>query len=220
MIGRFISNLGSVLANTLLILLILVFFLLETLYFPKKLRSILKDPERSLEKFRGFIKDLQKYLAIKTIVSATDGLIIGVGLTIVGVDYAVLWGLLAFLFNFVPNIGSIIAAIPPILVAFIQLGLMEAVAVTLIFGGINLIVGNLIEPRVMGQGVGLSTLIVFVSLVFWGWVFGPIGILLSVPLTMTVKLALASSEGTKWLAVLMGPDMTDKQLNHAERVEV
>ncbi len=220
MVGGVLSSLGSVLANAFLILLTVVFILLEASSFPRKLRAIFKNPDKSLAQFDEFIESVQKYMALKTLISAATGVAISVGLMIIGVDYAFLWGLLAFFFNYVPNIGSIIAAVPPVLLAFIQLGTREAIAAAILFLAVNLIVGNVIEPRVMGKGVGLSTLVVFISLVFWGWVLGPVGMLLSVPLTMTVKIALGSSESTKWLAVLLDSDASEEQLAEIEPVEV
>ena len=126
-------------------------------------------------------------------------------LWVLGVDFPILWGLLAFLLNYVPTIGSIIAAIPPLLLALIQISPAAAGAVGAGFVVINLIMGNAIEPRFMGKGLGLSTLVVFLSLVVWGWVLGPVGMLLSVPLTMTVKIALEANPNTQWLAHLLGP---------------
>jgi predicted PurR-regulated permease PerM len=119
----------------------------------------------------------------------------------------VLWGLVAFLFNFVPNIGSIIAAVPALLLALVQLGPGPALAAGAGYLVVNIVMGNVVEPRFMGRGVGLSTLVVFLSLVFWGWVLGPVGMLLSVPLTMVVKLALEANPETRWIAVLIGPDV-------------
>ena len=125
----------------------------------------------------------------------------------IGVDFPLLWGMLAFLFNYVPAIGSIIAAVPAVLMALVQLGLGDAGSTALGFLTINVLFGNIIEPRLMGYGVGISPLVVFVGLVFWGWVLGPVGMFLSVPLTMTVKIALESSNETRWIAILLGPDI-------------
>jgi len=116
----------------------------------------------------------------------------------------VLWGLLAFMLNYVPNIGSIIAAVPAVLFALVQLGVGGALATTAVFAVVNVVIGSLLEPRFLGRGLGLSTLVVFISLVFWGWVLGPVGMFLSVPLTMTVKIALGANEGTRWVAVFLG----------------
>jgi predicted PurR-regulated permease PerM len=124
-------------------------------------------------------------------------------LAIIGVDFPILWGLLAFLLNYIPSIGSIIAAIPAVLLALIQLGIGEALFAGLGYLVVNFVMGNIIEPRFMGSSLGISTLVVFLSLVFWGWVFGPIGMLLSVPLTMSIKIALDSKENTLWLSTLL-----------------
>ena len=122
---------------------------------------------------------------------------------ILGVDFAILWGLVAFLLNYVPIIGSIIAAIPAILLALIQLGVAPALLTCLGYVVVNVIFGSILEPRFMGRGLGLSTLVVFLSLVFWGWILGPVGMILSVPLTMIVKIALESSDDTHWIAVML-----------------
>ena len=124
---------------------------------------------------------------------------------IIGVDFPALWGLLAFLLNYVPTIGSLIAAAPPVLLALVQLGAWHAAAVAAVFAVTNVGFGNVVEPRFMGRGLGLSTLVVFLSLVFWGFLLGPVGMLLSVPLTMTAKIALEANPGTTWLALLLGP---------------
>ena len=160
--------------------------------------------------FGKFLDSVNSYMAIKGWVSLATGLIIAIWLTILDVDYPLLWGLLAFLFNFVPNIGSIIAAIPAVLLALVQFGPGAAMAAGAGYVAVNIIMGNVIEPRFMGKGVGLSTLVVFISLVFWGWVLGPVGMLLSVPLTMIVKLALEARQDTRWIAVLLGPDIEPK----------
>ena len=133
-------------------------------------------------------------------------------LMVIGVDYPVMWGMVAFALNFVPNVGSIIAAVPPVLLAVVQLGAASGLAVAACYLAINIVMGNVIEPRYMGKGLGLSTLVVFLSLLFWGWVLGPIGMLLSVVLTMKLKIMLDSNEDTRWLAVLLGPNPTEEEI--------
>jgi len=165
---------------------------------------VLDDPDDALARFGKVTGSIKRYLAIKTMTSLLTGAVIGISLAFLGVENAVLWGLLAFMLNYVPNIGSIIAAVPSVLFALVQLGVGGALATAAVFAVVNVIIGSVLEPRLMGRGLGLSTLVVFVSLVFWGWVLGPVGMFLSVPLTMTIKIALEAREGTRWIAVMLG----------------
>ncbi len=205
--GQMLSGLGGVLTNAFLILLTVVFILLEAASLPHKLQVALKRPEISLARLQEVMDDINRYMVIKTSTSLLTGVGIWLWLLAVGVDFPVLWGTLAFLLNFVPNIGSIIAAVPAVLLAVVQLDLPSAVWVAVGYLVINFLIGTVLEPRFMGRGLGLSTLVVFISLVFWGWVLGPVGMFLSVPLTMTLKIALDSTPHTRAAAVLLGPDV-------------
>lgn len=205
LVGTLLAGFGGMLTNAFLILLTVVFILLEAAGFPAKMRQAFGNDEVSGAYFHSFSNSLNHYLKIKTWVSLGTGAAAGLFCWALGVDYPLLWGLLAFLFNYVPNIGSIMAAVPPVLLGYVQFGGLRAL---LLAGGylvINTVCGNVIEPRYLGRGLGLSSLVVFASLVVWGWVLGPVGMLLSVPLTMTAKLALEAGEETRWLAVLLGP---------------
>lgn len=206
MVGTMLSGLSNALSNGFLILLTVVFILAEASSFPKKLRDVLADPDSSLPYFDRFADNMNRYIGIKTTISVITGLIVTVFLAILGIDFPILWGMLAFLLNYIPTIGSIIAAVPAVLLAIIQLGVGEAAVAAAGFFATNLIMGNAVEPRFMGKGLGLSTLVVFLSLVFWGWMLGPVGMLLSVPLTMTAKIALEANPGTAWIAHLLGPE--------------
>lgn len=204
MVAKVFSGLGGVLTNTFLILFSVIFILLEASDFPDKVKRALGSKTLALDHFQSFSDSVQRYLLIKTLVSMGTGFVAGTALALMGVDYAILWAVVAFLLNFIPNIGSIIAAVPPMLIALIQLGPMSSLLVAGLYVATNMIFGNVIEPRYMGRSLGLSTLVVFVSLVFWGWIFGPVGMLLSIPLTMMVKIGLENSDRNRWLAVLLG----------------
>jgi predicted PurR-regulated permease PerM len=195
------AGFGKVLTNSFLILLTVIFILLEVDNFSSKVAAM-SGKESRLS--RDFVDKLNSYMSIKSWMSAATGALVTVWLWILGVDNAELWGVLAFMFNYVPNIGSIIAAVPAVLLALVQLGVGSALLVAGGYVVINIMIGSVLEPRFMGRGLGLSTLVVFLSLIFWGWVLGPVGMLLSVPLTITVKLALDSKPETRWLAILLG----------------
>ena len=205
MAGNTLRGLSGALSNGFLILLTVIFILSEASSFPRKLGDVLKNPGRDLPHFELFAVNVNRYMAIKTTVSAATGIIIGTYLAVLGVDFPLLWGLLAFLLNYVPTIGSIIASVPAVILALVQLGPGYALLTVGGFVVTNVVMGNAVEPRFMGRGLGLSTLVVFLSLVFWGWMLGPVGMLLSVPLTMTAKIALEANPSTEWLAHLLGP---------------
>ena len=195
-----IAQIGSVLAQSLLILIVVAFMLVEASRVYTKCHE---QGNKKLETALSFIHKVNQYMAIKAIVSLFTGLCVTIFLSLVGIHYPVLWGLLAFVLNFVPNIGSIMAAIPVILLAIIQYGIYMGLIVFLAYLAVNFIFGNVIEPRYLGKQLGLSPLVVILSLIFWGWIFGPIGMLLAVPLTIVVKFALESVESTKWIAMMM-----------------
>jgi len=204
MAANTLKKLSSVLTNFFLISLTVIFILLEASSFKHKIVLAFNNSEQSLENFENFMKSVNRYLAIKTIFSLITGVIISIGLVILGVNHPLLWGLVAFLLNFIPNIGSIIAAIPAVLLALIQLGPMSAGICAGLYLTVNMVIGSFLEPKFMGQGLVLSTLVVFISLVFWGSILGPVGMLLSIPLTMIVKIALETNEDTRWIAILLG----------------
>lgn len=206
-IGNVIGGIGAMLSKALLIFVTTAFIIFETSTFPEKLEKFhLAEPKG--EKSRRpnvFITQIKRYLAIKTATSFLTALIVTIGLLAVGVDYPYLWGLIAFFLNFIPSIGAILAGVPVILLTLIQFGPWTALWVGVGYTVVNISIGNFVEPNYMGKELGLSPLVVFLSLVFWGWLLGPIGMLLSVPLTMTAKIACDSRKETKWIGVLLGP---------------
>ncbi|MCK5395569.1 MAG: AI-2E family transporter [Gammaproteobacteria bacterium] len=210
LVSSILKGFGNVLTNSFLILITVVFILMEAADITQKLLVLYGDDSSQQspdEKTfaQVFVEKLRDYMSMKTIISMITGIVISIALWLIGVDYPVLWGVLAFMLNFVPNIGSIIAAVPAVLLTIVQLGPMPALLVAAVYVAVNVIIGSVVEPKYMGKELGLSTLVVFVSLVFWGWVLGPVGMLLSVPLTITVKLALDSKSETQWLGHLLGP---------------
>jgi predicted PurR-regulated permease PerM len=198
-LGRGLTAVLSTVSNTFVVALILVFMLLEAAGLPVKMENANVDFGRLAKAAR----EVQKYLGIKTAVSAATGLLIGAWVAILGLDFALTWGFLAFLLNFIPSIGSIIAAVPAVLLALVQLGLVKATLVAAGFLAVNVVLGNIVEPQLMGRTLGMSTLVIFLSLVFWGWLWGPIGMFLSVPLTMILKIGMENSRDLKPIAIML-----------------
>jgi predicted PurR-regulated permease PerM len=202
-VGSTLASFGNVMTNSVLILITVIFILAENTSFGDKLR-LARGDKSSQAWLAELSSSIHSYLAIKAGISAVTGILIYIWLTVLGVDYAVLWGLIAFLLNFVPTVGSFIAAVPAVLLALVQLGVGSAGLTLLGFVVVNFLMGSAIEPRWMGKGLNLSPLVVFVSLVFWGWILGPVGMLLSIPLTIIVKIALAANKDTRWISVMLG----------------
>jgi predicted PurR-regulated permease PerM len=209
-----LNGLRDVLTNAFLIIFTMIFILLEASTAKTKFEAAFGKSADSLENVRDFMQNLGRYLGIKTLVSLATGACAGVLTWSLGLDFPLLWAMLAFLLNYVPTIGSIIAAVPAVLLALIQIGPGAASAIAVGFVAINLVFGNFLEPRLMGYGVGISPLVVFVGLIAWGWIFGPVGMLLSVPLTMTLKMALENDDRTRWIAILLG---SERDANYALR---
>lgn len=202
-----LGELGNLLVQSVVVALLVVFMLFETLNFRDKVSRALANPAPSLRRFGEFSLTLKRYLAVKTMISLVTGVLVWLACVLVGVDFPLLWAVLAFALNFIPNIGSAIAAVPPVLLMLVAQdgGLWSAMLLASAYLVINFVLGNLVEPRVMGRALGLSTFVAFLSLVVWGWVFGAVGMLLSVVLTMTLKIALDSHPDTRWIAHLLGP---------------
>ncbi len=190
----------------MLILFTVLFILVESTTIPSKLRSFLKNPDDTLLNLSGFMDGVTQYLVIKGLMSLITGALITIYLLMLDINFALLWGALAFFMNFIPYIGSIIAAVPVVILALLDAGPGTAAAVGVGFLAANMIVGNVLEPRFTGQGLGLSTLVVFASLVFWGWVFGPVGMFLSTPLTMLMKIALENDPRSRWISILLSSE--------------
>jgi predicted PurR-regulated permease PerM len=204
--GGILSSLANIVSTSLLVVLTAIFMLSEAAGLPAKLRAAFGGRQGRPVEFSGVVTQVHRYLVIKTAVSLGTGLMLGLWVWILGIDFPVLWGLLAFLLNYIPNIGSILAALPPVVLSILQPDGSFGLALAVIVGylTVNIVVGSIVEPALMGERLGLSTLVVFLSLVFWGWVWGIVGMLLSVPLTMMAKILLQNSDELRWIAILMG----------------
>jgi len=202
-LGTVASTLGDVLMTTFIIVIVAIFILLEGSALPDKIRRVDGLSFETWTRLRQIVGDVRRYMFLKTVMSLLTGALIALWLLAFGIEFPLLLGVLAFALNYIPNIGSIVAAVPGILLAFIEFGFGTAALTTVAYIVINIGISNGIEPRYLGNGLGLSPLAVILSVLFWGWVLGAMGMLLAVPLTMTVKIALESSDDTRWIAVLM-----------------
>lgn len=206
MVSSMFSGLHEFLVACSVVFFVLLFILVELPTFPGKLRRSLGWRSSRFVAARQVMREMQRYLVVKTWLSAAMGLFCGVFCWAVGVDYPVLWGLLTFLLNYIPVFGALVATIAPAGMALIDggLGLALLVGAGLLF--IHNLIGNIVEPAVLGRAIHLSPLVVVLSLVVWGWLLGPVGALLSVPLTAVVKFLFSISDDLCWVALLLGPD--------------
>ena len=198
-------SISSVLALFMLILLYVVFVLAESTKLPNKVRVALGPRAAALSAGTDVLTHVQRYLVLKSLISLATGSLVSVSAAWLGVDFALFWGLLAFLLNYIPTIGSFVAAVPGIMVALLQLGPGPAFVFAMAYLVINTIIGSIIDPIVTGQQLRLAPIVVLVSLVFWGWTWGPIGAFLSVPLTITLRMVMERVPALQPYAALMGP---------------
>ncbi|ROP62041.1 AI-2 transport protein TqsA [Enterobacter sp. BIGb0383] len=203
LVSTLLSQLSSAMSSIFLLLLTVVFMLLEVPQLPAKLQQLMARPTEGMGAIQRALDSVSRYLVLKTAISLVTGVIIWGMLVLLEVRFAFIWGLLAFALNYIPNIGSVLAAIPPIAQVLVFGGLYDALVVLTGYLLINLIFGNILDPRLMGRGLGLSTLVVFLSLIFWGWLLGLVGMLLSVPLTIIAKIALEQTQGGQSIAILL-----------------
>jgi len=200
-----LQSMSSLLTNGFVILLTVVFMLLESNNFVTKVTHINSSNDSStITHIETILNQIKEYMVLKALISLLTGFIIWIGLSIIGTEYTFLWATLAFMLNFIPNIGSIIAAVPAVLLTLIGIDAFSALMVVLLYTSVNITIGSIVEPKVMGDGLGLSTLVVFLSLLFWGWLLGIVGMLLSIPLTIMAKIILNANEDTKWIAIMLG----------------
>ena len=211
-------NIGTILSYVLgavtqlfsygfVILFYVIFMLVEATAFQNKIKAAFKNNDSAYGYFAEVMDSLQYYLVIKTQINAITGAGIGVALWLIGLDFAILWGFTAFLLNYIPNFGSIIAAIPAVMLAFVQFGIgWQFWLVLSIYVAVNILVGYVIEPKMMGSGLGLSALVVLIAVIFWGWILGPIGLIVSVPITVALKIFMRSYPGSHWISVMLGSE--------------
>ena len=205
MVKGTLASLIGVLRDGVFVVVMVGFLLAEAAGLPAKIKLAFRIDDATLGPWRRVLDDMTGYLVVKTKTSLLTAVLVTIGMWLLGVQYPIALGLLAFILNFVPVIGSIIAAVPAVLLALIASGPAFAVVVAAVYGTVNMSIGSILEPRMMGERLGLSALVVFLSLVFWGFLLGPVGMFLSVPLTMLAKILLNNADDLRWLAIMLGP---------------
>jgi predicted PurR-regulated permease PerM len=206
------TQLSGAMASIVLLVMTVVFMLFEVRHVPYKMRFALHNPQIHIAGLHRALKGVTHYLALKTLLSLWTGAIVWLGLALLGVQFALMWGVLAFLLNYVPNIGAVLSAGPPMIQAFLFNGFYECMMVGGLFLVVHMVLGNIVEPRMMGHRLGMSTMVVFLSLLIWGWLLGPVGMLLSVPLTSVCKIWMETTTGGSKLAILLGPGRPKSRL--------
>jgi predicted PurR-regulated permease PerM len=192
--------------STAVIILVIVFFVLvESVSMRQTLSGLLANPESTLIRMQGIVHEVRGYLVVKVMTSLAEAIIVFIFLSVLRVDLALLLATLMFILHFIPNVGAVLAAIPGIFVALVDRGVGVAIAVTIGYAASAMLIGNFVEPRMLARRMGLSPLVVFVSMLFWGFLWGPAGAVLSVPLMMVAKIVLVNDPEWSWIARLLGP---------------
>lgn len=202
LVGRVVGFFGTF----LVVLILTVFMLLESHMFGQRLEAVCQARGPNIARLLTATKDIQRYLAIKTAISLVTGVLAGLLCWAAGLDFYVLWGILAFALNYIPVIGSIIAGVPPTLLALIISGVPNALVVASGYILIKVTIGDFIEPMLVGRRFGISTLVIMIAVMFWGWVWGPLGMLMAVPVTMLLKVVLEGSDEFRWISVAISAE--------------
>lgn len=214
-LGSTFGAVSTIFVGLVMILLIMMFILMEAHGTHTRLHAVKLSGGPDFSGLMRSADDIQKYLGVKTLISGLTGLLAGVLCWFFGLQYPLLWAILAFVFNFIPAVGSTAASVPAIAEALVQHGPMHAVVVAVGYGGINFCLDNFVQPHLLGNRFGISPLVVILSVIFWGWLWGPLGMFLAVPLTMVIKVILDNTQEFRWLSVAMAK----KKVRHGE-VEV
>jgi predicted PurR-regulated permease PerM len=204
-ITSLLGSLVGVASDLVFIVLLLLFMVVDANWFPGRLGSIPPDKSRMVAAFSSFARGTRRYLVVSTIFGGIVAVIDSGVLWLIGVPVPLLWGLLAFITNYIPNIGFIIGLVPPAVLGLLEGGWGMMIAVIVAYCVINFVIQSVIQPRFVGDAVGLSISLTFLSVVFWAWVIGPLGALLSIPLTLLMKAVLVDADpNNSWLKPLLG----------------
>ena len=203
MLGSTFGTLASIFAGMVMMLILMMFVLMEAPGTKSRMMAVRVGGGPDFSGLMRSASDIQKYLGVKTLISALTGFLAGFWCYIFGLNYPLLWAILAFLFNYIPAVGSTVASIPAIIEALVQHGTGAAVGIAIGYGGINFCLDNFVQPTLLGRRFGISSLVIVLSVIFWGWLWGPLGMFLAVPLTMVIKVLLDNSDEFRWISIAM-----------------
>ncbi|NTV00096.1 MAG: AI-2E family transporter [Methanoregulaceae archaeon] len=202
----FAGGLLDIVVITLVVILTTAFLILEARGFSTKIRNIIGEYRPGdIDRFTLLARRNVDYIIIRTAVNLVMGIGTAILLALIGVEYAIFWGFLAFLLGFIPYVGFWLAVLPPTFLAWFQIGPLAAIAVVAGCGVINLLVEYVLFPNIAGRSLSLSPAVVFISLIVWGWILGGIGVLIAVPLTLAVQMVCELFDETRWIGTLLGP---------------
>lgn len=216
-LGRTLSQVATLLSRTVLVLLLVAFLLFDAVDLPERMKGALGRTSADVSRLSRIAAEVKQYLILKTYLCLFTGLVTWILLVATGIDFAPLWALIAVLLGYVPNIGPFIATAPPVLLALLQVGPGRMLIVLGLLSTVYLVIGNVLEPQLLGRKLGLSAFTVFVALILWGWIWGPAGMLLSVPLMVVIKILLENSPNYGWLALLLEPASPRRAEEEKER---
>ena len=213
-VGRVVVELRNLMAASFLIMVITIFMIFEAARFPQKIDwAFGKAGPISNRQLHDIANEIRRYLFIKSISCLMSSVAATVVYLCFGVPGAFFWGLVAFFLYFIPNIGGVIASIIPGLLIFMAMDLEGLLLYAVVLISIECAIGYGIEPKMLGHGLGISIVVIFLSLLTWGWILGPVGLFLAAPLTIMLKIILQSFRETEWIAILLGdkyqPDKTE-----------
>jgi AI-2 transport protein TqsA len=218
-IGTVLAGLSATLSSLVFLLCLMMFLSVDAGGIERRLAAIAADRAELESALRSFAHGTRSYLLVSTVFGLIVGVLDGVALAIIGVPLPVLWGVLAFITNYIPNVGFVIGLVPPALLALLTLGVPEMLVVIAVYCVLNFVIQSLIQPRYVGDSVGLATTTTFVALVFWAWLLGPLGALLAIPLTLLAKALLVDVDpAARWANALAGSLTTEPRPPRRHRV--
>lgn len=207
--GDVVGSVTGLLSNLFLLVALLLFMALDAASFPSRLREAAAERPALVHALGSFARGTRRYLVVSTVFGLVVAVIDAGALWALGVPLPLVWGLLAFVTNYIPNIGFVLGLVPPALLALLEGGPGLLVLVVLVYSVVNVVIQSVIQPTFVGDAVGLSATLTFLSLVVWAWVLGPVGALLAVPLTLLVKALLVDMDPrTRWMSSFLAAPAT------------